>query len=270
MPKKGTKLSEETKKKIGEGNKGKRRSEETRRKIGDANRGKKRSEETRRKMSEVNKGKPKSEEHKRKLRESRKGKPCNHIKDCDCGFCKVKRGGNKGIKLPPRTEETKQKIRESRIGKPHKHKQDCNCLFCKTKRGEYKPSEEIKRKIGESNKGKKRTEEHKNRYSESKKGRNHPNWQNGKSFEPYGLEFNEDLKEAIRSRDNRKCQICNKSEVDEGRKLSVHHIDYDKRNNDPKNLITLCLLCHQKTNFDRDYWVRYFLRKTSQSAGNLV
>jgi len=24
------------------------------------------------------------------------------------------------------------------------------------------------------------------------------------------------------------------------------------------NLITLCLKCHRKTNFDRDYWFAYF------------
>jgi len=91
-----------------------------------------------------------------------------------------------------------------------------------------------------------------------KKGKLSPIWQGGKSFEPYGLEFNEELREVIRNRDRRKCFICEKTELENGRKLMVHHIDYDKRNNDPKNLITLCHSCHSKTNYNRDYWINYF------------
>ena len=86
----------------------------------------------------------------------------------------------------------------------------------------------------------------------------HWNWQDGKSFEPYGLEFNEDLKEVIRNRDRRKCQISGKTELELGYKLSVHHIDYDKKNNDPKNLISLSKKWHTKTNYNRKYWIRFF------------
>lgn len=89
-------------------------------------------------------------------------------------------------------------------------------------------------------------------------GENHPGWLGGKSFEPYGLEFNDDLKEVIRNRDRRKCSICGKTELEEGKRLQVHHIDYDKKNNNPDNLITLCSSCHCKTNFKRDNWLNYF------------
>jgi 5-methylcytosine-specific restriction endonuclease McrA len=90
------------------------------------------------------------------------------------------------------------------------------------------------------------------------RGENHPNWQGGKSFEPYGIEFNEDLKEVIRNRDRRKCFICEKTELEIGEKLSIHHIDYEKQNNNPNNLITLCRGCHAKTNFSRNKWTSYF------------
>jgi len=90
------------------------------------------------------------------------------------------------------------------------------------------------------------------------KGKDHYNWQGGKSFEPYGLEFNENLREVIRNRDRRKCQICEKTELDNGQKLIVHHIDYNKLNNNPKNLISLCRSCHGKTNHKKDYWIEYF------------
>lgn len=84
------------------------------------------------------------------------------------------------------------------------------------------------------------------------------NWQGGLSFEPYGIEFNNDLKEVIRNRDRRKCFICEKTELESKRKLSVHHIDYNKKNNKLDNLISLCKKCHGKTNGRRKYWANYF------------
>ncbi len=75
----GAIISNETRKKISEGNKNP--SEETRRKFSEANKGennpnygKTHAEETRRKMSEAKKGKTLSEETKRKLSEVHKGK----------------------------------------------------------------------------------------------------------------------------------------------------------------------------------------------------
>lgn len=40
-----------------------------------------------------------------------------------------------------------------------------------------------------------------------------------------------------------------------------HPIDYNKKNCDPINLITLCLECHGKTNYKRDYWIEFFKSK---------
>jgi hypothetical protein len=90
------------------------------------------------------------------------------------------------------------------------------------------------------------------------RGANHWNWKGGINVDPYGLEFNENLKEVIRNRDRRKCRICEMTELENKRKLEVHHIDYNKENCDPKNLITLCLKCHGKTNYNREYWTNYF------------
>ena len=56
MVRKGSKMSEETRRKMSESLKGRKFSEEHRRKIGEANRRRIISEETRRKLSEVNKG----------------------------------------------------------------------------------------------------------------------------------------------------------------------------------------------------------------------
>lgn len=90
---------------------------------------------------------------------------------------------------------------------------------------------------------------------------NHCQWLGGKSFEPYGLEFNNDLKDVIRNRDRRKCFICGKTELENKAKLIVHHIDYNKQNNNPKNLVSLCRKCHLKTNYGRTNWIDYFKNK---------
>jgi hypothetical protein len=50
------------------------------------------------------------------------------------------------------------------------------------------------------------------------------------------------------------CCVCNKPT----QKLSVHHIDYDKMNSDEKNLISLCVSCHSKTNINRKHWKIFF------------
>lgn len=70
---KGKHLSEEWKRKIGEGNKGKKRSTEAKRKWSEAHKGKHLSEEHKKKISEALKGKKRSEETRKKMSESQKG-----------------------------------------------------------------------------------------------------------------------------------------------------------------------------------------------------
>jgi len=96
------------------------------------------------------------------------------------------------------------------------------------------------------------------------KGKEHYNWQNGKSFEEYTINWNDELKDLIRKRDNYICQECgiHQNELDSwNKKLDVHHIDYNKKNLNPENLITLCRICHIKTNYNRKYWCEYFRNK---------
>ena len=97
--------------------------------------------------------------------------------------------------------------------------------------------------------------ENKRRYKDKK---NHPNWQGGISFEPYGLEFNNKLREQIRKRDRYRCQECFRRQSELKIKLNIHHIDFNKQNNNPQNLIALCNSCHMKTNYNRNNWAKYF------------
>ena len=48
----------------------------------------------------------------------------------------------------------------------------------------------------------------------------------------------------IRQRDRHTCQRCGINLSGKGRLLHVHHLDGDRLNNDPSNLMSLCVICH--------------------------
>jgi len=81
-------------------------------------------------------------------------------------------------------------------------------------------------------------------------------WRSGEFLESYGPGFNNALKLQVRTRDGFRCLLCGTPE--NGGAFACHHIDYDKKNNAPSNLATLCKSCHSKTNFNREYWQAYF------------
>ena len=77
-------------------------------------------------------------------------------------------------------------------------------------------------------------------------GVNNPQWQGGKSFEPYDEQFNWTLKAQIWERDNSFCQDCQVHLVRGGEiRGNVHHIDEDKSNSALGNLVLLCASCHR-------------------------
>ena len=190
-----------------------------------------------------NSGKQFSKEHREKISKSLKGKhPSLETrlkqslvhKDKVCSAAtKLKMSlSHKGRVV---TEETKRKIGKGNSiankGKKLKdiHKVDCTCSFCKSKRGELK-------------------------------GKNSYNYIEGLDRK-YPLTFDSTLKEQIRTRDAYTCQECGFIQLEDGRLLDIHHIDYDKNNNNEDNLITLCRNCHVKTNYNREHWENYFNKK---------
>ena len=74
----------------------------------------------------------------------------------------------------------------------------------------------------------------------------------------YSEDFKERLKELVRDRDGRQCQLCFVDEKETKKKLDVHHINYDRKNSELSNLISLCHPCHSKTNCNRDKWISLF------------
>ena len=131
-------------------------------------------------------------------------------------------------------------------------------------------SKEIRNKISESNKGqvpwikgKHHDEKTKHVISEKLQGEKSHFWKGGISFEPCPVSFNRRTKELIRIRDKYLCQNCGISQLESGRKLYVHHIDYQKKNLNPTNLISLCIHCHVQTNSNRVYWTDKLKHKIS-------
>ena len=83
-------------------------------------------------------------------------------------------------------------------------------------------------------------------------GENTPNWKGGVCHNSYcHIWRDKEYKKSIRERDGNKClnPMCN-GKISQ---LSVHHIDYDKNNCGPRNLITVCASCNTKANKDREW-----------------
>lgn|SRR3990167_2427418 len=207
-------------------------------------------------ISKSNKGKKKTEEHKQKLKEVAIGRIVTE--ETRDKLSKATKGENNPMYNKHHTEEARQKQAKAKKGK--------------------KRTEVSKSKQSNSLRDKKRkpfTEEHRKNMSEAQKGKHcgknnnfygihflgelSPNWQGGLSFLPYPPEFNKELKQSILERDKYTCQnsACICIEIMD---LHIHHIDYDKKNNNSENLTTLCNSCHSQTNGknNREYWINYY------------
>jgi hypothetical protein len=83
-------------------------------------------------------------------------------------------------------------------------------------------------------------------------GEGNPNWQGGVSNDDYFEVWkDQEYKQDIRERDGNKClnPYCyGNDEV-----LSIHHIDYNKQDCHPSNLITVCRSCNSRANKDRKW-----------------
>jgi len=111
-------------------------------------------------------------------------------------------------------------------------------------------------------------------------GKDNPNWHDGASKGDYCEDFDEPLKEKVRSKYDYRCFICNKSQFDNvtkrGKiiKLHVHHIYYDKQegcNGHHFRLVPLCTSCHMRTTSgNREYWTHYIMDKLVEMSMRIV
>lgn len=241
------------------------------------------TEETKRKLREIGKlligeknpffGRKHSFISKKKISEKLKGKIISEQTRQKIGLANsILMKGNKNAFGSKRTEEIKKKmsfaIRNAYAKKGHyklaplteEHKQKLRKSWLNSNRVSgmtgHNHSEETKKKMSISH------------IKLLRIGEKSPNWQGGKSFEEYTHLWTDTLRQAIRERDNFKCQECGIKETELigfQKKLTVHHIDYDKKNCNPNNLITLCCSCHGTMDKNRENWILYFQEKLNSN-----
>jgi hypothetical protein len=134
-------------------------------------------------------------------------------------------------------------------------------------------SEESVKNRAKAKLGKKRkpfTEEHKMHIGDAERGEKHWNWRGGIS-KKYCNKFNKKFKEYIRYKFNNRCYICGKN--DNKRRLSIHHIDYNKNsicNGKEWAFVPLCTSCHVKTNNNRWYWFNLLINYWAMNSDILI
>jgi len=153
--------------------------------------------------------------------------------------------GNKNAKGCKRSPKERKRLRAAWLGDKNPMKRPEAVAKNAAWHQGRKSSPETCKKVGEALKGK-------------RVGSKHPLWLGGISREPYGWDFSPELKEEVRRRDGYRCQLCGVPQCECKKALDVHHTNYDKKDNDPLNLVALCRSCHQRTNFRRAFWKEYF------------
>ena len=246
-------LSEETIRRKSEGQKGHTVSEETRKKISDSKKGSKVTDETRKRMSESKMGAKNHMYGKHHTAES-----IEKMSNSSSG----EKSPNFGKHLP---EVVRKKISESKIGeKNHMYGKHHTAESIEKMSNAHKKenlSPETLERLSISSRRENLTPETLERMSDVKKGENNSNWQGGVSFGDYNKDFNYRFKEKIRNKFNRECFVCGLFEKKNGRKLDVHHVNYDKMcscNDSNFCFIPLCDCCHIKTNYNRGFWEKLF------------
>lgn len=234
---------------------GKKHTEEHKKKIGDACRGEK----------SPNYGKKVSARTKNRMRLAYVNLP-DDIKEIRRLQC-IDAAKN----APPITDATRKKLTASRTGEKNpfygkKHTEETRKKMSMA----WDRSDERVNAMSEARKGKKPAEATRRKMSETRKGKQrgeeNPMWKGGISFLPYCSKFNKTFKESIREKFNRTCFLCGTTEKELNKKLSVHHVAYQKGclcDDDLPNceFVPLCTKCHSKTNHNRPYWEKYIMEK---------
>ena len=193
-------------------------------------------------MSASRKGKPKSETWKKHIGESNKGKhnvPCpEHVKEMFRIRFAVSGYPMYGVSLIP-SKETRQKMSLKRKNVPFS-KTHCENIS-KALMNHPVSQKVIDRVTGE----------------------NSMFWKGGVSFEPYCPKFNNEFKERVKVFFGHTCQLCGHIWQPGEVKLSVHHVNYNKKACCEQQVIPLFVpvcsgKCHAKTNHRRAFYETYF------------
>jgi hypothetical protein len=233
-PKFGFTHSKESRTKMSLSHTGVKIPEDVVRKSADKHIGLKRSEATKLKMSLASKGKPKSEAHKQRLREVRTGIPIHTPESKQRIVAALKVRIRK-----PLTADTLERMRvvhsginNARFGTSHTY--------------------ESRMKIIEGNIG----------------GFWYGNVRHY-DRQQYCEKFNENFKERVRAFFEYQCVKCHAAQ--NGKKLDVHHVNYNKAaccDDTPKLFVPLCTSCHGTVGSrGNPYWIEYFTTMIDEDYG---
>lgn len=194
------------------------------------------TEEIRIKKSNLMKGRKLSEETKRKISKS-------VLKNPNKYWLGKQREDMVGNKNPSKRLDVKEKISKKLKGR--------KCPWLELGLNPMN-NPDVRKIISEKNsisiKEKWKNLEYRNKLS----GENANSWKGGIAYEPYCVQWSDkEYKQSIKDRDENKClnPCCNKKY----RWLVIHHINYDKKDCRPTNLITVCDVCNTKANFNREW-----------------
>jgi len=150
-----------------------------------------------------------------------------------------------GKKRKPRSAEYCKNISKALKGRKLSA-EHCKAIGKAVKKRYENPAE--RKKVSDANK--KRFEDPEQRRKIS--GSNSANWIDGKSLEKRPSELTFQYRQSIRRRDDFICAMCDLKVNGKHERFPVHHIDHNRENNHPDNLITLCKSCHEDTQFNRE------------------
>lgn len=126
-------------------------------------------------------------------------------------------------------------------------------------------SENHKRKISKSNMGKKSSREQRIKLSCIHRGIPISEFNGFQHVKPYCELWTPEFKERVRIFFGRRCVECQKTEEENGRKLDVHHVNYDKQtcckegeSVRDRKFVALCQFHNLASNYNREYWEQYY------------
>jgi hypothetical protein len=101
--------------------------------------------------------------------------------------------------------------------------------------------------------GRKHTQEELDKIGAAVSGSKNGRWNGGTANLPYTYEFIKYIRKQIREEYKNRCALCSR-ECQGKHGWHVHHIDYNRDNNEKENLILLCSRCHGRTHVNRKEW----------------
>lgn len=156
-----------------------------------------------------------------------------------------------GKKLTPEEIERRTATRRERLG--GSYSTASGWTHSEESRARMSAAQRARDLSGEGNPfyGRTHTPETRETLSQQRRGSLSPTWKGGTGSLPYGPEFTRWFKRVIHERDGYTCRRCGKTR-EQMKVIQVHHLDHDKTNNDPENVVTSCGSCNVWASWHRD------------------